>query len=63
MKDPSYPERIAELLINAPSPPPLRRKPSANRAGVSDETKAKLIMLHAAYATFGHPLENAQYSI
>jgi hypothetical protein len=59
----SYPEQIAELLINAPPAPPLRRRSAAGRAGVSGETKAKLIMVHAAYATFGHPLENAQYSV
>jgi hypothetical protein len=59
----SYPEQITEFLINAPPAPPLRRKPSARRAGVSDETKAKLVLIHAAYATFGHPPENTPYSI
>jgi len=54
----SFPERLAELLANAPPIPPLKRMFESDRRGVSAETKAKLIMLHAAYATFGHPLEH-----
>ena len=52
----SYPERIAEILANAPPAPPLRRKTAVDRGDVSDETKAKLIAIHAAYATYGHPV-------
>ena len=49
----SYPQRIAELLANAPPIPPLRRHHESVHGEVSDETKTKLIALHAAYATFG----------
>ena len=51
----SYPERIAEMLITAPPVPPLKRKHKEGAAQISDDTKAKLILLHAAYATFDHP--------
>jgi len=50
----SYPEQIAEILRNAPRVPPFKRAPDPVPPGVSDETKVKLIALHAAYATFGH---------
>ncbi len=53
----SYPERIAEILVKAPPVPPLKRKHEATHTGVSDDTRAKLILIHASYATFGHPLE------
>jgi len=53
----SYPERIAEILVKAPAAPPLKRKHDAPYAGVSDDTRAKLILLHAVNATFGHSLE------
>ena len=32
----------------------IMRKPQAALPGVSDEMRAKLIVLHAAYATYGH---------
>ena len=59
----SYPDRLAELLANAPPVPPFKRIHELERAGVSEETKAKLIMLHAAYATFGHRLDHLDRTV
>ena len=56
----SYPERIADVLVNAPPAPPLRRKHSMDEPKVSELTQAKLIMIHALCATFGRPPEAAQ---
>jgi hypothetical protein len=56
-------EQIADVLAHAPPVPPLRRKTLGERAVVSDETRAKLILVHAAYATFGHPLAMADHVI
>jgi hypothetical protein len=56
----SYPERIADVLVNAPPAPPLRRKHAADAPRVSELTQAKLIMIHTMCATFGHPPEAAQ---
>ncbi len=50
----SYQDRIAEILAHAPPAPMLHRKSATEEIGMSAETKSKLIMLHAAYATFGH---------
>ena len=54
----SYPQQIADILRDAPQVPALKRKPERALPGVSHETKRKLIALHAAYATFGHPIES-----
>jgi hypothetical protein len=51
----SYPQRIAALISRAPSPPPLRRSPPAARAPMSEETRAMLLYVHTAHATFGTP--------
>jgi hypothetical protein len=51
----SYPQRIAALISRAPSPPPLRRVPQAARQPMSEETRAMLLFVHTAHATFGGP--------
>jgi hypothetical protein len=48
----SYPARISAMLAHAPPAPPLKRKPTVEAAGVSDETKAKLLIVHSAAAMF-----------
>ena len=48
---PSYPDRIAEILAHAPPAPPLRRKPVIEARALSEEMKAKLILLHAEATT------------
>jgi hypothetical protein len=40
------------MLAHAPPAPPLKRKPTVEAAGVSDETKAKLLIVHSAAAMF-----------
>ena len=57
----TYSEQIADILRNAPTVPPLRHALEPVPPGVSAETKAKLIMLHAAEATFGHQLDDTHY--
>ena len=51
----SYPQRIAALISRAPSPPPLRRTPQAARQPISEETRAMLLYVHTAHATYGGP--------
>ena len=50
----SYPDRIAEILSDAPPAPPLRRKRIVEARALSDEMKAKLILLHAESTTYDH---------
>jgi hypothetical protein len=49
----SYPAKIAEILRNAPRIPSFKRTPEPKLPGVSKETQAKLVAVHAANATFG----------
>jgi hypothetical protein len=51
----SYPQRIAALMSRAPSPPPLKRVPQAARTPMSAETRAMLLFVHTAHATYGGP--------
>ena len=51
-------EQIAEILRHAPTVPSFKRTPEPAPPRISDTTKAKLIALHAAYATFGHPRDD-----
>ncbi|MHB1207911.1 MAG: hypothetical protein ACYCZX_20265 [Rhodospirillaceae bacterium] len=51
----SYPQRIAVLISRAPSPPPLRRVPQEVRQPMSEETRAMLLYVHTAHATYGGP--------
>jgi hypothetical protein len=50
----SYPEQIADILRNAPRVPSFERESEPASPHISKETQAKLIAVHAAYATFGH---------
>ena len=52
----SYPQRIAALMAHAPSPPPLRRMPRAERQPMCEETRAMLLYVHTAAATYSGPM-------
>lgn len=47
----SYPERIADVISNAPPPPPIKRHPITENRTISDLTKRCVIMTHLANAT------------